>query len=87
MPVLTADFFAVRPGEVYPETIPAGAEIDGELAVIAGSLGLLVGPVEKTEFGLAAPIVVQLNEEISATVQEVAKRSRKAAARAPETKA
>lgn len=87
MPVLASDFYAVRPGEVYPEVIPAGSEIDGELAKIAGDLGLLVGPVEKTEFGLAVQKVVQLNEEISATVQEVAKRSRKAAARAPETKA
>lgn len=85
--ILAIPFFAVLPGNVYPETIPTGSEIDGELAKIAGDLGLLVGPVEKTEFGLSVPIVVQLNEEISATVQEVAKRSRKAAARAPEVKA
>ena len=86
MPVLGHDFFAVRSGIVYPEVIPAGCTIDVELADIAGSLGLLVGPVEKTDFGLSVPIVVELNEEVQATIQEVAKRSRKAAVRAPEVK-
>lgn len=85
--ILAADFFAVRPGGGVPRGHPAGTTLDGELADIAGSLGLLVGPVQKTDLGLAIPIVVELNESVSATIQEVAKRSRKAAARAPELKA
>lgn len=61
MPVLAHDFYAVRPGEVYPEVIPAGSTIDGELAEIAGSLGLLEGgapaATPKTKAARRAPEV------------------------------
>lgn len=83
--VLSVPFFAVLPGNVYPEAIPAGTTLEGELAEIAASLGLLEGSAP-SDFTAAAQIVVAANDEIQATVQEVAKRSRKAAARAPEVK-
>lgn len=37
----TKEFQAVRPGNVYPETIPAGEEVEGRLAEIAEQLGAL----------------------------------------------
>ena len=87
MPVLAHDFFAVLPGNAYPETIPAGSAIDGELAEIAGSLGLLEGSAPATDFAAAVQVVFAANDEIQAVVQETAKRPRKAATRAPEVKA
>lgn len=85
MPVLAKDFYAVRIGQVYPEVIPAGSTLDGELAEIAGSLGLLeVGA--PSDFASAVQIVFAANDDIQATVQETAKRSRKATVRAPEVK-
>lgn len=41
MPKTTKAFQAVRPGKVYPETIPAGEEVDGFLECVAGQLGCL----------------------------------------------
>jgi hypothetical protein len=37
----TKAFHAVRPGKIYPETIPAGEDVDGRLAEIAVQLGCL----------------------------------------------
>lgn len=34
-------FEAVRPGDVYPSTIPVGEEVSGRLAEIAAALGAL----------------------------------------------
>lgn len=41
MPKLSSDFFAVIPGRVYPETLPAGTEVSGELADMARACGVL----------------------------------------------
>lgn len=41
MPKTTKEFRAVRPGNVYPETIPVGEEVEGRLAEIAEQLGAL----------------------------------------------
>lgn len=84
--VLSVPFFAVLQGNVYPETIPAGTTLEGELAEIAGNLGLLVGAAPATDFASAVQITIDTNQEIQATIQEMAKRSRKAAARSPEVK-
>lgn len=47
MPKITKSFEAVRPGNVYPETIPAGEEVEGRLAEIAEQLGVLEAPPPK----------------------------------------
>ncbi|WP_145396001.1 hypothetical protein [Paracoccus sulfuroxidans] len=39
MPKLKEDFYVVVPGKIYPETIPAGTAVDGELAEIAAACG------------------------------------------------
>ena len=41
MPKTTKEFRAVRPGNVYPETIAKGEEVEGRLAEIAEQLGAL----------------------------------------------
>lgn len=41
MPVTVKAFRAVRPGHVYPETIPAGEDVTGRLAEIAEQVGAL----------------------------------------------
>jgi hypothetical protein len=43
MPKLTEDFKVVPPGKIYPEVIPKGTEVDGELADIAKSCGKIKG--------------------------------------------
>ena len=41
MPKLAKDFFVVVPGKIHPETLPAGADVEGELAEIAAACGVL----------------------------------------------
>jgi hypothetical protein len=46
MPKTTKAFQAVRPGNVYPDTIAAGEEVEGRLAEIAEAVGAV--EAEKT---------------------------------------
>lgn len=41
MPKLTKDIYAVRPGRVYPEVIPAGEDVPETLIEAAKALGAL----------------------------------------------
>lgn len=45
----TKEFTAVRPGNIYPETIPAGEEVEGRLAEIAVALGAAETPAKTTK--------------------------------------
>lgn len=54
MPKLAKDIKAVRPGSVYPETIPAGEVVEGRLEEIAKELGALEAP-KATKAAKAAP--------------------------------
>lgn len=51
MPKLTKEIYAVRPGNVYPEVIPAGEVVEGRLAEIAEDLGAIA----KTKAAKGAP--------------------------------
>ena len=55
MPKLSSDFFAVIPGRVYPETLPAGTEVDGKLAEMARACGVLEGSAPAVVEAPAAP--------------------------------
>lgn len=41
MPKLTKDIFAVREGQIYPETIKKGEVVEGRLEEIARAVGAL----------------------------------------------
>lgn len=59
MAKVTRAFDAVRPGNVYPETIAVGEEVTGRLAEIAAALDALEGtattPVKATRATRKAP--------------------------------
>ena len=48
MPKVAREFQAVRPGNVYPETIAVGEEVTGRLAEIAAQLDALEGAAKPT---------------------------------------
>ncbi len=48
---LTKDLFAVRPGEVHPEVVPKGEEVDGRLEEIAKQVGAAEVPQRKAMKG------------------------------------
>lgn len=47
MAKLTKSIYAVRPGNVYPETIEAGEDVDGRLEEIAKACGALATKASK----------------------------------------
>jgi len=54
MPKISRSFEAVRPGDVYPSTIPVGEEVTGRLAEIAAALGALeAAPVAPVQASIA----------------------------------
>lgn len=55
MPKLAKDFRVVVPGRVYPETLPAGTEVDGKLAEMARACGVLEGSAPAVVEAPAAP--------------------------------
>jgi hypothetical protein len=61
MAKVAREFQAVRPGNVYPETIAVGEEVTGRLAEIAAALDALEGaettPVKATRAAKRAPEV------------------------------
>lgn len=71
MAKVARSFDAVRPGNVYPETIAVGEEVTGRLAEIAAQIGALE----------AAPVPP------AAQVSVAKAPSTRAARKAPETKA
>ena len=48
---LNKDLFAVRPGNIHPEVIPKGEEVDGRLEEIAKEVGAVESPQRKAMKG------------------------------------
>ncbi len=55
MAVLTEDFFAALPGEVYPQTFAKGSVCPEPLEVIARSLGIIEAPKVEKKMQTNAP--------------------------------